>query len=679
MKQGNSATNMRPQTSEGDIRPASRGGVKSSASTRKLYEATCYPLLIAWARRPLEPTTGEAKKKKQAEGHRAKWKQKQERLEAKEKQQQHELELLEKFNAEKRALVQERQAALAKLTTTKKKRKPKKRHVVVPPPVSFHKLASKESKRFQAKIHSTHAHRADSLEQLRHWAKPTPEIYVLASLLYKLVALETPSAIQIVDVWRWLPWSILQTVFRNDLVQTLQAVPVADLSPRYSHVPGTRHEMILDHRSSLAVLYLHCAQPRFTAKSIDERSAVGTALRMWVNNVAAVHDLVDPATLHVKGIDSLKSCGVSCRDIGALLKDCSAYTDKMAMVRHEDLALLRELYATQPPPGPSHTDTMTKLCADHTPASALINLLDLPDFNRKAPKSRSKLAARLAARLHERHDMDESIPLPKDKGGPLYEDFVVVYKLTMPAKQEKDALNPINYIQQKRRDSTIKQASPWMVKPSRSTSHLPKKVVSTCPLIRPTGSVKASAVDPSPFAPKVSKANCHPITTLEQHAESDAATDDRDVTSPGVSSQETYEQLHPATHNQSSSLNLNESVHGDSALAPLDQVATAKEDTHDLPTTTTSIHDTATSMSLEDDIERLLTPVDPANWSDDGEAAYDRLDVSAMPDPHLDEDDTCDDNIIDDDDATRSSSSVDGDGDRYNHDEFEAPTTSNVD
>ncbi|RQM26632.1 hypothetical protein B5M09_003305 [Aphanomyces astaci] len=556
-------------------------------------------------------------------------------------------------------------------------------------------ISSKESKRFQAKIHSTHAHRADSLEQLRHWAKPTPEIYVLASLLYKLVALETPSAIQIVDVWRWLPWSILQTVFRNDLVQTLQAVPIADLAPRYSHVPSTRHEMILDHRSSLAVLYLHCAQPRFTANSIDERSAVGTALRMWVNNVAAVHDLVDPATLHVKGIDSLKSCGVSCRDIGALvlllhvyphinfkLKDCSAYTDKMAMVRHEDLALLRELYATQPPPGPSHTDTMTKLCADHTPASALINLLDLPDFNRKAPKSRSKLAARLAARLHERHDMDESIPLPKDKGGPLHEDFVVVYKLTMPAKQEKDALNPINYIQQKRRDSTIKQASPWTVKPSRSTSHLPKKVVSTCPLIRPTGSVKASAVDPSPFAPKVSKANCHPITTLEQHAESDAATDDRDVTSPGVSSQETSEQLHPATHNQFSSLNLNESVHGDSALAPLDQVATAKEITHDLPTTTTSIHDddpnTATSMSLEDDIERLLTPVDPANWSDDGEAAYDRLDVSAMPDPHLDEDDTCD-NIIDDDDATRSSSSVDGDGDRYNHDEFEAPTTSNVD
>ncbi|RHY33687.1 hypothetical protein DYB32_003534 [Aphanomyces invadans] len=352
-------------------------------------------------------------------------------------------------------------------------------------------ITTKETKRFQAKIHSTHALRADSLDQLRHWAKPTPDIYLLASLLYKLVALETPSAMQLVDVWRWLPWSILQTVFRNDLVQTLQAVPIADLSPR-----------------SLAVLYLHCAQPRFNADAIEERSAVGSALRMWVHNIAAVHDIVDPSTLRVKGIDSLRSGGVSCRDMGALvlllhvyphvnvkvqslqfrvlctpphplsvqLKDCTKYTAKQAKARQEDLVLLRELYA-ELPPRPSRKDMFASMGVDSAPTSALIGMLDLPDFKQQAvPKSRSKLAARLAARLRERHESDDAATsprvMPKEKG--LHGDFAVVYKLCMPPKLQENALNPVNYIQQKRHDSIRKQATPWAAatsqRPSRSSS-----------------------------------------------------------------------------------------------------------------------------------------------------------------------------------------------------------------
>ncbi|CAK4077721.1 unnamed protein product [Aphanomyces euteiches] len=407
------------------------------------------------------------------------------------KQQAYERSLVEKYMAEKRKQIQERQGALARLKAQTPKKK-KKRHVVVPPPAAFHKLIpieyvspkfqaemerklerqldlhedevthrsnfrdakrAKETKRFQAQMHSSHAHRADSLDQLRHWATPTREIYVLASLLYKLVALESQSTTRLVDVWRWLPWTLVRTIFQDDLVETLQSMPIVCLAP-----------------ITLTILYFHCAQPHFSTEEIEARSSVGAAIRLWVNNVAAVHELVDPTTQHVRAIDSLKSAGVSCRDIGTLvlllhvyphvnfkLKDQTHYSDKQLRERQVDCDLLRELYAAAapqpPPPLPPSLDQVEP--------SQLLGLLDLPTF---APsKTRSKLAARLAARLQERHnDFDESPSSPSHSPRAstphksLQDDTVVVYKLSIPSKQQDHELNPLNYIQQKRRDSSLR-------------------------------------------------------------------------------------------------------------------------------------------------------------------------------------------------------------------------------
>ncbi|KAF0687932.1 Aste57867_20424 [Aphanomyces stellatus] len=441
------------------------------------------------------------------EWKRTKWRKKREEEEAYLAQREHERALLEKYTAAKNAAVRERQEALARLQARKPKKKPP-RHVVVPPPVAFHKMVpieyvstafqheierklqhqldvqeaeaargtfrdaitAKEIHHYKMQMHSKNAHRADSLQQLRHWAKPTPEIYTLASLLYKLVALETPTTTQLVDVWRWLPWQILQRVFQDDLVQKLQAIQIADLAPE-----------------TLALLYLHCAQPHFSVRAIEDRSAVGTALRLWVNNVAAVHDLVDPATHDVKGIDRLKSCGVSCRAIGALvlllqvyprvnlkLKERSQYTDKQLKQRQEDIALLRELYATQPTP----TDNIAPLNlqsiqVDQVEASDLIGLLDLPAFTTQVPKTRSKLAARLAARLQDTQAFEEDGGTPRAatpaSRKALHDDFVVVYELSIPSKEVASDLTPVNYISQKRRESSLKQGAPWIKtrRPSR--------------------------------------------------------------------------------------------------------------------------------------------------------------------------------------------------------------------
>ncbi|KAF0742431.1 hypothetical protein Ae201684_002533 [Aphanomyces euteiches] len=426
-----------------------------------------------------------------AEWKRTKRRQQKEQEQAALKQQAYERSLVEKYMAEKRKQIQERQGALARLKAQTPKKK-KKRHVVVPPPAAFHKLIpieyvspkfqaemerklerqldlhedevthrsnfrdakrAKETKRFQAQMHSSHAHRADSLDQLRHWATPTREIYVLASLLYKLVALESQSTTRLVDVWRWLPWTLVRTIFQDDLVETLQSMPIVCLAP-----------------ITLTILYFHCAQPHFSTEEIEARSSVGAAIRLWVNNVAAVHELVDPTTQHVRAIDSLKSAGVSCRDIGTLvlllhvyphvnfkLKDQTHYSDKQLRERQVDCDLLRELYAAAapqpPPPLPPSLDQVEP--------SQLLGLLDLPTF---APsKTRSKLAARLAARLQERHnDFDESPSSPSHSPRAstphksLQDDTVVVYKLSIPSKQQDHELNPLNYIQQKRRDSSLR-------------------------------------------------------------------------------------------------------------------------------------------------------------------------------------------------------------------------------
>ncbi|KAG9416606.1 hypothetical protein AC1031_001001 [Aphanomyces cochlioides] len=443
-----------------------------------------------------------------AEWKRTKRRQQKEQEQAALKQQAYERSLVEKYMAEKRKQIQERQGALARLKAQTPKKK-KKRHVVVPPPAAFHKLIpieyvspkfqaemerklerqldlhedevthrsnfrdakrAKETKRFQAQMHSSHAHRADSLDQLRHWATPTREIYILASLLYKLVALESRSTTRLVDVWRWLQWTLVRTIFQDDLVETLQSMPIVCLAP-----------------ITLTILYFHCAQPHFSTEEIEARSSVGAALRLWVNNVAAVHELVDPTTQHVRAIDSLKSAGVSCRDIGTLvlllhvyphvnfkLKDQTHYSDKQLRERQVDCDLLRELYeAAAPQPPPPLPPSL-----DQVEPSQLLGLLDLPTF---APsKTRSKLAARLAARLQERHhvscppfvttvcrndllqDFDESPSSPSHSPRAstphktLQDDAVVVYKLSIPSKQQDHELNPLNYIQQKRRDSSLR-------------------------------------------------------------------------------------------------------------------------------------------------------------------------------------------------------------------------------
>ncbi|KDO27704.1 hypothetical protein SPRG_07333 [Saprolegnia parasitica CBS 223.65] len=344
--------------------------------------------------------------------------------------------------------------------------------------------ATMQSQRYMTQLHSQSAYRADSLQQLRVWAKPTPEIYMLASVLYKIVALETPSTVQLVDRWRWLPWKILRSVFQDSLVETLQAVAIADLDPR-----------------SLALLYLHCGQTTFSMAAIERRSVVGAALRMWVHNVAAVHELVHPSSQAIRSIDQLKLHSVSLQDIAhvVLLLHVYPYVNvarrmatqsvKQARLRDGDLSLLRELYATPEAPSPlavAEPATPLRIQSD-----ALAHFLKfeapLPAPKPEVP-ARSKLAARLAARLEEHREIvheQRSAHQQANDGDDdnLENDFVVVYKLALPKKEDATTLNVINYLSAKRRDSLSQRSQPWNPNEARKSITVRRPSTKVVPLV----------------------------------------------------------------------------------------------------------------------------------------------------------------------------------------------------
>ncbi|EQC38595.1 hypothetical protein SDRG_04298 [Saprolegnia diclina VS20] len=372
------------------------------------------------------------------------------------------------------------------------------------PEIESHQ-ATMESQRYMTQLHSQSAYRADSLQQLRFWVKPTPEIYILASVLYKIVALETPSTVQLVDRWRWLPWTIVRSVFQDSLVETLQAVTIADLDPR-----------------SLALLYLHCGQATFSMAAIERRSVVGAALRMWVHNVAAVHELVHPSSQAIRSIDQLKLHSVSLHDIAhvVLLLHVYPYVNvalkchhvkqsvKQARLRDGDLSLLRELYAMpEPAPHVAIVEVPPPILEQPDPFAHFMEFEALQPAPKPVPEApaRSKLAARLAARLQEHRDLvheqrstRERREQPNDDD--LENDFVVVYKLALPKTEDPTTLNVINYLSVKRRDSLSQRSQPWDPTEARKSVTLRKPSTKMVPPVSSKTSTK------SPLRPRAKPA-----------------------------------------------------------------------------------------------------------------------------------------------------------------------------
>ncbi|OQS04891.1 hypothetical protein THRCLA_20771, partial [Thraustotheca clavata] len=335
-----------------------------------------------------------------------------------------------------------------------------------------------ENQRYMAKLHSNNSQRADSLHQLRSWSTPSPEIYYLASVLYKLIALETPTNIKVIDIWRWLPWKVVRKVFQEDLVDTLQAITISDLDPR-----------------SLVLLYLHCAQPNFQTLAIKKRSVVGSALRSWVHNVAVVHELVDPTTQEIRSIDQLKMHSVSLHDIAQVylllhvfpyvnvrLKDRIKLTENQARICQDDIALLREVYSLSVYKVRAPVPVLPESPDDYSQLMSQIEFEQQPAIETPEVPQRSKLAARLAARLHEHKTLIElgcgkkSIA-PSDNN--YQNDCIVVYKLSLPKPEASTVLNPVNYMNEKRKDYVRRQSQQWnptearksiTMKPSRASS-----------------------------------------------------------------------------------------------------------------------------------------------------------------------------------------------------------------
>ncbi|KAH9092915.1 hypothetical protein Ae201684P_008581 [Aphanomyces euteiches] len=404
-----------------------------------------------------------------AEWKRTKRRQQKEQEQAALKQQAYERSLVEKYMAEKRKQIQERQGALARLKAQTPKKK-KKRHVVVPPPAAFHKLIpieyvspkfqaemerklerqldlhedevthrsnfrdakAKETKRFQAQMHSSHAHRADSLDQLRHWATPTREIYVLASLLYKLVALESQSTTRLVDVWRWLPWTLVRTIFQDDLVETLQSMPIVCLAP-----------------ITLTILYFHCAQPHFSTEEIEARSS-------WTRR----HSMSEPSTAsnqRVFPVETLEhSCSYSMYIPTSTSNLKTKRTTRTSSFGNDKWTAIFSESSMQPRRRNRHLHShrvWTK--------SSQANSLDswICQRSRQARRDPSSLRD---SRHVSKSDFDESPSSPSHSPRAstphksLQDDTVVVYKLSIPSKQQDHELNPLNYIQQKRRDSSLR-------------------------------------------------------------------------------------------------------------------------------------------------------------------------------------------------------------------------------
>ncbi|OQR99201.1 hypothetical protein ACHHYP_07173 [Achlya hypogyna] len=394
--------------------------------------------------------------------------------------------------------------------------------LAAPAEIESHNLTM-ENRRFEKRLHCHSATRADSLRQLRHWTKPCPDVYILASLLYKIVALETPTQVQFVDLWRWLPWRLVRDVFQDSLVETLHSITIADLDPR-----------------SLMLLYLHCGQPTFRVDAIERRSVVGAALRLWVHNVAAVHELVDPSTQVVRAIDQLRLHAVSLHDIAHVvlllhvypyvnvqLKDRQADSDKQAQLRQGDLALLRELYAL-PETAPVAS---VAIALPPTETDAFSSFMGAMEFDpaplpAEAPQApRSKLAARLAARLQEHKALlQEEAPAPAQPNDvDLTDDFVVVYKLVLPKNEGSEALSVVNYMSEKRRDSVRRRSQQWTPppRPRRVTpvkTHAPKHAVPS-----------EAAPSASRFVPQRSSASlAHSTPSITEERDQASTADGRD-------------------------------------------------------------------------------------------------------------------------------------------------------
>ena len=116
---------------------------------------------------------------------------------------------------------------------------------------------------------------------------PSPEIYVLASILYKILSLELRSRAVSLNVWPWLPWKIVRHVFHSSLTASLDQLDVKNIQS-----------------ATLALIYVHLSIP-----CSDIRNKTAAALRTWVTNIAGLHGIVDPHT-RLLSIDRLAEAGV---------------------------------------------------------------------------------------------------------------------------------------------------------------------------------------------------------------------------------------------------------------------------------------------------------------------------------------------------------------------------------
>ena len=153
------------------------------------------------------------------------------------------------------------------------------------------------------------SYRADTLFQLRLWKCPTPEIYILSSILHKILYFELngTTTTTLLDPWMWLPWKYTRLAFENTLASLLTNLDIATMKSEIK-----------------ALLYIHCAHPKFKLFKITARSTVGGGLRTWLQNVAYVHGFVDD--LHkIQPIDSLVRAHVDMCDVARVFLMTQVY------------------------------------------------------------------------------------------------------------------------------------------------------------------------------------------------------------------------------------------------------------------------------------------------------------------------------------------------------------------